>query len=95
MRSLTDVGKQPDTQVFRRRPILGNRILTPVREGHHISDQNFVQLWMRCYSIIDLLDACNDFEDQYGFTEEHTIREIIDRANDLRRKGVNLKEYVI
>ena len=50
---------------------------------------------MSHHSIIDLLDACNDFEDQNGFTEEHTIREIINRANDLRRKGVNLKEYVI
>tara|TARA_B100001113_G_C21062607_1_gene601876 strand:+ start:481 stop:855 length:375 start_codon:yes stop_codon:yes gene_type:complete len=95
MRSLTDVSKQPDTQVFRQRPILGNRILTPVREGHHISDHDFVRLWQGHTSIIDLLNACDDFEDQYGFTEEHTIREIIDRATYLRRKGVNLKEYVI
>lgn len=95
MRSITSVGKEPEQEIFRQRPILGNRILTPFREGHHISDQNFVRLWMSHHSIIDLLDACNDFEDQNGFTEEHTIREIINRANDLRRKGVNLKEYVI
>ena len=99
MRSLTDISKKPATihepEVFRQRPILGNRILTPVREGHHISDQNFVRLWQHHHSILDLLDACNDFEDAGGWTAEHTIKEIIDRANFLRRKGVNLKEYVI
>ena len=95
MRNLTSVHKEPEPEIFRRRPILGNRILTPVLEGYHISDQNFVRLWQSHHSIIDLLDACNDFEAQNGFTEEHTIREIIDRATHLRRKGVNLKEYVI
>ena len=97
MRSLTSVGKepQPEPDVFRRRPILGNRILTPVKEEHHISDQNFVRLWQEHTSIIDLLDACNDFEDDGGWTAEYTIREIIDRATDLRRRGVNLKEYVV
>ena len=95
MRSLTDVGKQPDTQVFRQRPILGNRILTPIKEDRHISDQDFVRLWQGHTSIVDLLNACNNFEDDGGWTAEHTISEIIDRANYLRRKGVNLKEYVI
>tara|TARA_B100000575_G_scaffold146072_1_gene116578 strand:+ start:370 stop:747 length:378 start_codon:yes stop_codon:yes gene_type:complete len=96
MRSLTDVGKQPDTHVFRQRPILGNRILTPVREDHHISDHDFVRLWQGHTSIIDLLNACNNLlHDMRRWTAEHTISEIIDRANDLRRKGVNLKEYVI
>ena len=101
MRSITSVGKEPEPEpeIFRQRPILGNRILTPIplarEEGHHISDQNFVRLWMSHYSIIDLLDACNDFEDQHGFTTEHTIKEIIDRVSELRRKGVNLREYVI
>ena len=67
----------------------------PTDEGHHISDHDFVRLWQRETSIIDLLNACNNFEDAGGWTVVHTIREILNRATYLRRKGVNLKEYVI
>lgn len=71
--------------IFRQRPILGNRILTPIRD-EKISDADFTAVWQ---DADELEQICEFYEGRMN------VIEIINRANELRHRGVRLKKLKV